>query len=165
MAKFKKAPSQRQTSESLQPRALATTPIHRESIVRSNHTTIGPGPSGTMAQSTAGAAGGQIRASNPLMEKRNISTTRGWRTKFCVEPPGDAGTCCFGFWVPFALYGKTQWRLRQAAMQEDALDSSWKPKYGCNGPCWAYWALGLIGIVGWHGCLSGKLLRQSFSIS
>ncbi|CAL3966450.1 unnamed protein product [Diplocarpon coronariae] len=74
----------------------------------------------------------------------------GWMSQFCVEPRGDADTCCLGFWVPYALYGKTHWRLKRVNRGRDATDESWKPGDGCNGPCWGWWALSCIGCA--HPC-------------
>jgi hypothetical protein len=66
-----------------------------------------------------------------------------WMAKFCVEPDGDAATCCLGWFVPCALYGKTHWRLEQLRKDKDPLDTSWKCSYGCNGPCWLFYLLGV----------------------
>ncbi|PBP18208.1 hypothetical protein BUE80_DR011101 [Diplocarpon rosae] len=74
----------------------------------------------------------------------------GWMSQFCVEPRNDANTCCLGFWVPYALYGKTHWRLKRVNRGQDATDESWKSSDGCNGPCWGWWALSCIGCA--HPC-------------
>lgn len=59
-----------------------------------------------------------------------------WLNKLCLEPEGDIGTCCLGFWLPCALYGNTQYRLKQMAQGDDPLDLS--EHDACNGPCWMY---------------------------
>ncbi|KAG4439183.1 hypothetical protein IFR05_005336 [Cadophora sp. M221] len=69
-----------------------------------------------------------------------------WMSQFCVEPQHDTSTCCLGFWVPCALYGKTHWRLKQINRGKDASDSKWQLKDGCNTACWAW--------CGLAGCLS-----------
>ncbi|PBP23287.1 hypothetical protein BUE80_DR005865 [Diplocarpon rosae] len=74
----------------------------------------------------------------------------GWMSQFCVEPRNDANTCCLGFWVPYALYGKTHWRLKRVNRGQDATDESWNSSDGCNGPCWGWWALSCIGCA--HPC-------------
>lgn len=64
-----------------------------------------------------------------------------WMTTFCAEPSNDVNTCCLGWWMPCVLYGKTHWRLKRISKGEDATDSDWKPKTGCNAPCWAWWGV------------------------
>lgn len=59
-----------------------------------------------------------------------------WMNELCHEPEGDLRTCCVGFWLPGALYGKTQYRLKQMAEGEDPLNESRHEI--CNGPCWMY---------------------------
>ena len=59
-----------------------------------------------------------------------------WLNNLCHEPQGDMGTCCLGFWLPCALYGNTQYRLKQMAQGDDPLDLS--EHDSCNGPCWMY---------------------------
>ncbi len=82
--------------------------------------------------------------------------------KLCHEPEGDLGTCCVGCWAPCALYGKTQYRLKQMSQGDDPLDlvgqknrpalpmaertdrgedEEWEEVQGykaCNGPCWMH---------------------------
>lgn len=57
-----------------------------------------------------------------------------WLNKLCHEPEGDIGTCCLGFWLPCALYGNTQYRLKQIDQGDDPMDLS-EHKHN-NGPCW-----------------------------
>jgi Cys-rich protein (TIGR01571 family) len=63
--------------------------------------------------------------------------------------------------MPPAMYGKVNWRLKQRSVGKDVND--WDSKYGCNGPCWAYWALGLIGIGGVYGLITGNFLYHCLS--
>jgi hypothetical protein len=67
-----------------------------------------------------------------------------WMSRFCFEPPGDARACCEGCFIPFALFGKTHWRLKQITQGGDPLDSNWHSKDGCNGCCWAWLGLRLL---------------------
>lgn len=77
-------------------------------------------------------------------KKRGETTSKYWMASFCTEPDDnqDCSTCCLGFFVPCALYGKTNWRLNQLTKLKDPLDSSWKSSYGCNGACWFYFFCG-----------------------
>ena len=59
-----------------------------------------------------------------------------WLNKLCHEPEGDVRTCCLGWWLPCALYGNTQWRLKQMAQGDDPLDMSGLRRN--NGPCWMH---------------------------
>ena len=59
-----------------------------------------------------------------------------WLNKLCHEPEGDIGTCCLGFWLPCALYGNTQYRLKQMAQGDDPSDLS-EHRHN-NGPCWMH---------------------------
>lgn len=59
-----------------------------------------------------------------------------WLNKLCHEPQGDIGTCCLGFWLPCALYGNTQYRLKQMAQGDDPLDLRGHRRN--NGPCWMH---------------------------
>lgn len=98
--------------------------------------------------SSALPAAVRIPTGSPGIPDDHIEDFNGWMNKFCVEPrkapQADVQTCCLGCWVPCALYGKTQWRLRQVARESDPLDSSWHSRYGCNGICWAMLGFGLI---------------------
>lgn len=67
-----------------------------------------------------------------------------WMAKFCIEPPTDTGACCLAFWAPYAQYGKTHWRLKQVEDGQDPSNVSWQSKDGCNGPCWAWFAMSLF---------------------
>ena len=136
--------------------AVALTPIHRESIIRPTHTTIplrssqamfSTGPSGGLRNVTTVSS-----SMSPPQRTPNHPSARnacqdeeyhGWMNQFCVEPKGDGDTCALGTFVPCALYGKVNWRLHQAAVGEDPLDSSWKSKDGCNGACWLYYCFGI----------------------
>jgi hypothetical protein len=73
-----------------------------------------------------------------------------WMAGYCVEPPADAGTCCLGFWVTCALYGKTHWRLRRIAAGQNPQNDAWHSKNGCNGACWAQFAASIF-VVDWFG--------------
>lgn len=64
-----------------------------------------------------------------------------WMAQFCIEPDTDTEGCCLAFWAPHAQYGKTHWRLKQVEDGQDPSDVSWKPSYGCNGPCWAWFGM------------------------
>lgn len=64
-----------------------------------------------------------------------------WLFKLCQEPEDDAATCCEGFWFPYSLYGKIEYRMGQMQKQKDPLDES---NYNCcNGPCWGLFLLEL----------------------
>jgi hypothetical protein len=85
-----------------------------------------------------------------------------WMTKFCVEPPGDLDlpTCCLGFMVPCALYGKVDWRLKQKSLGRSVY--AWRRSDGCNGPCWAYCACdGVLPVL--SGKFSDIIIYTSYS--
>jgi len=134
--------------EAIQSRAATLIPIHRESISL-NQSHITPRASITMAQQRQGMNAYNVTLpplaqpqTDPHGEKGAESRPyNGWMTKFCDEPPDDVNTCCIGFWIPCVLYGKTHWRLKRVSKGEDAADSNWKPKNGCNAPCWAWWGV------------------------
>ena len=155
MPKLKRPDHQRQTSERLQARAATIIPVHRESIVGPTHTSTFPGHSGTIILDTDFYRNGSLESRRSSSQQLPPQTDQ-WMTKFCAEPPGkgDANTCCLGWWVPCALYGKVNWRLNQKSRGEDIND--WSSAKGCNSPCWAYWAFGLIPAVGCHGVFNGK---------
>jgi hypothetical protein len=56
-----------------------------------------------------------------------------WMKNLCYKPHEDMETCCIGSWIPCALYGKTQYRLKQMAEGKDPLDESRHD--ACNGAC------------------------------
>jgi hypothetical protein len=143
MARLKKSPPQRQTSDNIRDRAVTITPIHRESIITPNHTSIVPKASGTMADVRTATSAVTEDQNMPKRSKR-ANADSGWMTKWFTEPLGDASACCMGFWVPCALYGKVDWRLRQAALGEDASDESWRCKYAFNTPCFVYLVVELL---------------------
>jgi hypothetical protein len=144
MSRLKKTPHQRQTSDSLRARAVTITPIHRESIVKPKHTSIVPRASGTMADITGASTSAMTPDQTTSKKQNRVPNDSVWMTKWFAEPPGDVATCCMGIWFPCVLYGKTDWRLRQVAMGEDALDDKWECKYGCNAPCWAFWMVSYL---------------------
>jgi hypothetical protein len=59
-----------------------------------------------------------------------------WMNNLCHDPHDDMESCCIGFWIPCALYGKTQYRFEQMAEGKDPLDES--RREACNGPCLMY---------------------------
>lgn len=137
MARIKKSPPQSRTSDHLQARAVTIIPVHRGSITGPSHTSILPRACGTMAGPTTSASA-VTRNQNGPQPYTYPSDDSGWQTKWCAEPRNDAGACCMAFWVPWAMYGKVDWRLRRVAMAEDASEESWKPKYGFNVPCFVH---------------------------
>jgi hypothetical protein len=139
MARIKKSPHQKRTSDRLWARAVTITPVHRESIMKPNPTSTLRAASGSMA-GTRASAGAVIGNRKFPKRSTHLSDDSGWMTKWCVEPRGDAAACCMAVSVPSALYGKIDWRLRRVAMGEDASDESWESKNGCNAPCWIYMA-------------------------
>lgn len=65
---------------------------------------------------------------------------RKWMIPLCYEPKDDVNTCCLGCWCPQILYGRTQYRLRQMARNQDPLDL--KDYKIFNAPCMVFWILG-----------------------
>ncbi|PMD46132.1 hypothetical protein L207DRAFT_628726 [Hyaloscypha variabilis F] len=160
MPEAKKSELQRQASEKLQAKATATIPVHRDSITILRQTSIIPKPPGSMADRAAVPdtssreleQSGRRRSSHQQLPPQIDE----WKTQFCVEPQGDLDTCCLGTWVPCALYGKVNERLRQKAQGDFDTDYSWRTSDGCNSACWAYWACACIsGTSLGHGVLSG----------
>jgi hypothetical protein len=160
MTNSKRSRLQRQKSESLQARATALIPSHRDSIESPSYVEIAPRAVDGKAKGAAPALSSNMTANQNNAESsstgRNPShsesknpcsrlpeQTDDWMTVFCVEPPGgDARACCLGMWVPSALYGKVNWRLNQKAGGKDTDD--WHSSDGCNGPCWAYVAFQIV---------------------
>ncbi|KAK0125586.1 hypothetical protein ONS95_000407 [Cadophora gregata] len=126
------------------PQAQAATPIHRDSVVSLELTQASPVKPFPMAHRHVMSAYTATlpRSAHPQTDGGNEGLPyNGWMSQFCVEPRGDISTCCLGFWVPCALYGKTHWRLKQIVRGKDASDSTWKSKNGCNTACWAWCGL------------------------
>lgn len=69
------------------------------------------------------------------IDRHDSSDDKSWMASFCVEPPGDADTCGWGFFIPCALYGKVVWRFSRVALHQDATNKSWKSRTGCNKSC------------------------------
>ncbi len=180
MPESKKDRLQRQASEKLQARSTTIIPTHRQSIVKRDQSPIVPRRAGTMAPTLSSLGTGQTGPPSASLNRPNRPRapsrpppnppaldqlppqTGEWMTRFCVEPPdGDSNACCLAVWVPSVLYGKVNWRFVQKWRGESIDD--WKASKGCNGPCWAYWAMSLIGIAGWHGLISGNVLLQDCS--
>lgn len=135
--------------------AITITAAHRESLARSApaaYTMIqsqqpnGGGhfldPSQKQVGSTAKTHNSQPQAKlgKPRSTKKSEEFDR-WMAAFCVEPPNDSDACCLAFWAPCVQYGKTHWRLKQLEDGKDGSDASWRPGYGCNGPCWAWYGM------------------------
>lgn len=126
-------------------------PVHRESLVIPQHTTILPRVVHTEQAMDAppnlwGALGrGSLRRVSHVdtnVVEPDESSFPDWLSPWCQEPPGgDADTCCLGFWVPSALFGKTHWRLNTLSYDRDDKRRTWKPAMGCNGMCWVYCAV------------------------
>ncbi|KAH7342586.1 PLAC8 family-domain-containing protein [Rhexocercosporidium sp. MPI-PUGE-AT-0058] len=124
----------------------AVVPIHRDSVVNIELTqATSRRTSLSMAQQ-----GHVVSAYNatlpPSAHQQSDGGNEGlpyndWMSQFCVEPKNDTSTCCLGFWVPCALYGKTHWRLDQINRGNDASNSKWQSKNGCNSACWAWCGL------------------------
>lgn len=129
---------------------MATPPVHRESIV-----SLTPFPP-SRGSITTSVKRKPLKAYDETLPSQTTTSSQaadregtseddpytGWMSKLCVEPNKgdlDANTCCLGFWVPCALYGKTNWRLTQINGGRDATDSSWKSNDGCNTSCWAWY--------------------------
>lgn len=81
---------------------------------------------------------------------RRRNGSHAWMKKFCVEPAGDAGTCCLGFWLPCLLYGKIDDRLSRV---RDGRDPQ-KVGNGCNSSCLIWW----IACYGFCGTPSSPLM-------
>lgn len=131
-------------------RGISYPPVHRESLVQPQHTIIIP--RGYHSEQTMGAGSSRrgsvwghepvIRASQAAShnQEREENTFEDWLSPWCQEPPGgDAGTCCMGFWAPCVLYGKSDWRLKSLAYDENDSRRKWTAGKGCNGACWTYW--------------------------
>lgn len=125
-------------------RASSYPPVHRESLVPPQHTLITPRDyhSGqTMDTQTNLGTGEPARSGSQAGDNNQEDDAvafQDWLSPFCQEPPGgDADTCCMGFWVPCVLYGKSAWRLKALALDEDD-NRRWTPKNGCNGHCWGW---------------------------
>jgi hypothetical protein len=65
-----------------------------------------------------------------------------WVNNLCVEPPNDTETCCEGYFVPCVTYSRTQYRLKQMAMDQDPLDTT--EFKGCNKVCWSFYCLAAL---------------------
>ncbi|KUJ21727.1 uncharacterized protein LY89DRAFT_381682 [Mollisia scopiformis] len=126
-------------------------PVHREALVTPQYTLIVPRNHQVMDDSTAlrqsawGAEGARRPSQANRSQTEDETTFQDWLSPWCQEPPDaenrDVETCCLGFWVPCALYGKSNWRLKRVAMGEDSSNASWKPSMGCNGNCWGWFGL------------------------
>ncbi|PVH79168.1 hypothetical protein DL98DRAFT_461375 [Cadophora sp. DSE1049] len=150
------------------PQTQAATPIHRDSVVSLELTQASSGPSYPMAhrQVMSAYTATLPRSAHPQTDGGNEGLPyNDWMSQFCVEPRDDISTCCLGFWVPCALYGKTHWRLKQIIRGKDASDSTWKPKDGCNTACWAWCGLASCLSMPISGKISDPLCIASIYIS
>lgn len=81
---------------------------------------------------------------SPAAKSQTKETFNGWMASGWKRPAikgRDTGHCCIAFWVPWEMYGKTHWRLKQVVNGGDPQDTSWQHEYRCNEACWAMLAL------------------------
>lgn len=153
MARFQQKGSRQSNTTNLQARTVAIVPVHRSSVVQPRHVPILPHDSRRLSatlMSEMSAAGipnkipsrvdvyrpqSRTQPVSGRQQRRSSTAYPRFMNKFCAEPPNDVNTCCLGFWVPCALYGKIAWRLNEYERNRDGSDEAWDPKYGCNQMC------------------------------
>ncbi|TAQ89584.1 hypothetical protein B7494_g2087 [Chlorociboria aeruginascens] len=96
---------------------------HRESVDRTPYKTINSHPvlqelgasstleNGNTSLRPQNQVGKRPREQFPNRQTNQSTGETRWMAKFCVEPPGDAATCCLAWWVPCILAGRNDWKL------------------------------------------------------
>lgn len=143
------------------PPKITITAVHRDSLAKPRHMAIPPNeqqifaarpPTVEPSNRPAAPNLGLTKPTTPTVSSnREPGSTAdesyaGWMNQWGHEPPDDTETCCLGVWAPCVLYGKTHWRFMRLTKGEDPLDSNWRSKDGCNGCCWAWFGLNVIGL-------------------
>jgi hypothetical protein len=153
MARVKQNSPQQSNTSNIKVRPVAITPVHRSSVVQPKHIPILPHDYRRLSaalvseMSTDGIPKrfqnrvdvyrpqSRIEPVSSRQHRRSSAAYPKFMNKFCAEPPNDVDTCCLGFWVPCALYGKISWRLNEYERNRDGSDKAWNPRYGCNQMC------------------------------